>query len=56
MAGHERLELRNVVAKYPFEKSRRFASISRILAPETIRVRAATDDMPFIDALYANDL
>jgi hypothetical protein len=38
MAGHVGLELRNVVANYPFEKSRRFAAISRILATETIRV------------------
>jgi hypothetical protein len=27
VAGHVRLELRNVVANYPFEKSRRFAAI-----------------------------
>ena len=27
MAGHVRLELRNVVANYPFEKSLRFAGI-----------------------------
>ena len=27
MAGHVRFELRNVVANYPFEKSRRFAVI-----------------------------
>jgi hypothetical protein len=30
------LELRNVVANYPFEKSRRFPGSSRILATETI--------------------
>ena len=36
MAGHVRLELRNVVAKYPFERSRRFPGSSRILATETI--------------------
>jgi hypothetical protein len=38
MAGHVRLELRNVVAKYPFESSHRFPRSSRILATETIRV------------------
>lgn len=27
MAGHVRLELRNVVAKYPFERSHRFPGI-----------------------------
>jgi hypothetical protein len=27
VAGHVRFELRNVVANYPFEKSRRFAAI-----------------------------
>jgi hypothetical protein len=27
VAGHEGFELRNVVANYPFEKSRRFAGI-----------------------------
>jgi hypothetical protein len=27
MAGHEGLELRNVVANYPFERSHRFAGI-----------------------------
>src|SRR6516164_3559589 len=32
------LELRNVVAKYPFESSLRFPGCSRILATETIRV------------------
>jgi len=32
------LELRNVVAKYPFESSLRFPGSSRILATETIRV------------------
>jgi hypothetical protein len=31
MAGHVRLELRNVVAKYPFERSRRFPESGRIL-------------------------
>src|SRR5262249_22704920 len=36
------LELRNVVAKYPFESSLRFPGSSRILATETIRVQAAT--------------
>src|SRR5438874_8372825 len=30
-------ELRNLVAKYPFERSRRFPGSSRILATETIR-------------------
>jgi hypothetical protein len=38
VAGHVRLELRNVVAKYPFGKSHRFPGSSRILATETIRV------------------
>jgi hypothetical protein len=38
MAGHVRFELRNVVANYPFEKSRRFAGIGRIPAMETTRV------------------
>jgi hypothetical protein len=32
------LELRNVVAKYPFESSHRFPGSSRIVATETIRV------------------
>jgi hypothetical protein len=32
------LELRNVVANYPFERSRRFPGSSRILATETIPV------------------
>jgi len=32
------LELRNVVAKYPFERSLRLPGSSRILATETIRV------------------
>jgi hypothetical protein len=31
-------DLRNVDANYPFERSHRFAGISRILALETIRV------------------
>jgi len=31
-------DLRNVVAKYPFESSLRFPGSSRILATETIRV------------------
>jgi hypothetical protein len=38
MAGHVRLELRNVVANDPFERSHRFAESSRILATETMRV------------------
>ncbi len=38
VAGHVRLELRNVVAIYPFGKSHRFPGSSRILATETIRV------------------
>src|SRR6516162_7927697 len=42
LAGHVRFELRNVVANYAFEKSRRFAGNQRILATETIRVQAAT--------------
>ena len=32
------LELRNVVAKYPFERSLRLPGSSRILSTETIRV------------------
>jgi hypothetical protein len=42
LAGVGGLELRNVGAKYPFERSHRFPVISRIAAAETIRVRAAT--------------
>jgi hypothetical protein len=38
VAGHVRLELRNVVAKYPFERSHRLLESGRILATETIRV------------------
>ncbi len=38
LAGHIGLELRNVVANYPFERSHRFAGSSRILATETVRV------------------
>ena len=38
VAGVVGLELRNVVANYPFERSRRFPESSRILALETIRV------------------
>ncbi len=41
VAGHVRLELRNVGAKYPFERSHRFPGSSRVRASETIRVRAA---------------
>jgi hypothetical protein len=41
MPGHVRFELRNVVANYPFEKSRRLRRFSRILATETIRGWAA---------------
>jgi len=33
-----RLELRNVVVKYPFERSVRFPGSSGFLATETIRV------------------
>ncbi len=36
VAGVVGLELRNVVANYPFERSRRFPESSRILATETI--------------------
>ena len=36
MAGVVGIELRNVVAIYPFERSRRFPESSRILATETI--------------------
>src|SRR5215471_1452814 len=42
VAGVGGLELRNVVANYPFERSHRFPGSSRIPATETIRVRAAT--------------
>ena len=42
VAGHVRLELRNVVAKYPFERSHRFPVIQPNSGRETIRVRAAT--------------
>jgi hypothetical protein len=38
VAGHVGLELRNVVANYPFERSHRFAGIQPKLATETIRV------------------
>jgi hypothetical protein len=38
VAGLRRLELRNVVAKYPFERSDRFPRIQPDLASETIRV------------------
>src|SRR5262245_54596667 len=38
VAGHAGLELRNVVANYPFERSHRFAGIQPKLATETIRV------------------
>src|SRR5262249_24518928 len=34
VAGHVGLELRNVGANYPFERSRRFPGSSRILATE----------------------
>src|SRR6516164_11028506 len=36
LAGHVGLELRNVVANYPFERSHRFAGIQPKLATETI--------------------
>jgi hypothetical protein len=36
-----RLELRNVAANYPFERAQDLRGSSRILATETIRVRAA---------------
>ena len=38
VAGHVGLELRNVVANYPFERSHKFAGIQPKLATETIRV------------------
>jgi hypothetical protein len=38
VAGHVRLELRNVGTNYAFEKSRRFLGSRRILATETIGV------------------
>jgi hypothetical protein len=40
VAGVVGLELRNVVAKYPFERSHRFPGPSQLLATETIRVGA----------------
>src|SRR5258708_33905316 len=42
VAGNVGLELRNVVAKYPFERSHRFPVIQPNSGRETIRVRAAT--------------
>src|SRR5262249_573922 len=42
VAEHVRLELRNVAANYPFERAQDLRGSSRILATETIRVRAAT--------------
>ena len=36
LAGHAGLELRNVVANYPFERSHRFAGIQPKPATETI--------------------
>jgi hypothetical protein len=36
VAGVGGLELRNVAANYPFERSHRFAEIKRILATETM--------------------
>jgi len=41
VAGLRGFELRNVAAKYPFEKTRRFPAIQPNLAKETIRARAA---------------
>jgi len=38
VAGVVGLELRNVGANYPFEKSRRFPAIQPNLVPETVRV------------------
>jgi hypothetical protein len=38
VAGHVRLELRNVAANYPFERSHDLRGSRRILATETIRV------------------
>jgi hypothetical protein len=38
VAGHEGLELGNVIANYPFESPRRFSGPRRILTTETIRV------------------
>jgi hypothetical protein len=38
LAGHVRLELRNVAANYPFERAQDLRGSSRILAAETIRV------------------
>jgi hypothetical protein len=38
VAGHVGLELRNVIANYPFESSRGFPDPSRISAMETTRV------------------
>jgi hypothetical protein len=36
--GHVRFELRNVVAKYPFERSLRFPDPDELWPPETLRV------------------
>jgi hypothetical protein len=38
VAGHEGLELGNVIANYPFESPRRFSGPNRIPVTETIRV------------------
>jgi hypothetical protein len=38
LAGHVRLELRNVAKNYLFETSHKFPGSARILATETIRV------------------
>ena len=50
VAGHIRFELRNVVAKYPFERSHRFPLISRIPAAEA----NATADPGFVALVLEN--
>jgi hypothetical protein len=50
-----RMFLRNVTAKYAFERSYGFLVIHRI-SKIPRGALGAFDDMPFIDALYANDL
>ena len=57
-------DLRNVTAKYAFERSYRFLVIHRIskiprgpwVGASSRMPEGAFDDVPFIDALHANDL
>src|SRR5215510_12081287 len=61
LAGHVGLELRNVTAKYAFERSYRFLVIHRIskiprgpwVGASSRMPEGAFDDVPFIDALHA---